>query len=134
MAEHNLDVLLANMKPELDPEEWVFCSVDPTFPLAVAKPLMVFHEREGTTIVITATAADHFNLPYEGRWNRITATIHSALNAVGFIAELARCLAEQNIPANTVSAYHHDHIFVPVNRAGDALRALDALATSVTRY
>ena len=133
MTESNLDVLLAKMKPELDPEEWVFCNVDPTFPLAIANPLMVFHEREGTTIVISASAADRFELSYEGRWNRITATVHSALNAVGFIAQLARCLAERNIPANTVSAYHHDHLFVPVNRSAEALRALETLAANSTR-
>ena len=133
MTEKNLDALLANMKPELDPEEWVFCSVDPTFPLALAKPLMVFHEGEGTTIVITAGAADRFELAYEERWNRITATVLSALDAVGFIAELVRCLAQRNIPANAVSAYHHDHLFVPADRAADALRALETLAANGTR-
>ncbi len=130
MAERELNVLLAQMKPQLDSQQWVFCSVDPTFPLALAKPLMVFHEDEGTTIVVTVEAADRYELPYEGRWQRITANVNSALNAVGFIAQLTRCLAERNIPANTVSAYYHDHLFVPAERAVEALQALEELSAA----
>ena len=132
MAERNLNALLSNMQPQLDSEQWAFCTVDPTFPLAVVNPLMVFHEDEGTTIVVKADAADRYDLRYEGRWSRITAKVHSALNAVGFIAELARCLTERAIPANTVSAYYHDHLFVPAERAIEALQALEELSAAAT--
>ncbi len=116
------------MKPELDEQEWSFASVDATFPVALAKPLMVFHEHEGATIVAPVAELTRFKIPYEGTWRRIIINAYSALNAVGFLAEMARALTDESIPANVVSAYHHDHLFVPADRAEDALRALTALA------
>lgn len=128
MAERDLNALLTHLQPVLDSREWAFCSVDQTFPLAIAKPLLVFHEDEGTTIVVTTSDAAHFKLTYEGAWRRITANVHSALDAVGLLAALSRALAERGIPANVVSAYHHDHLFVPANRADEAMRAIAELS------
>lgn len=128
MAEKRLDALLAAIQPELDSEEWAFACVDATFPVALAKPLLVFHEREGATIVAPAAELARFNVSYEGTWRRIVINAYSALDAVGFLAEMTRALTAENIPANVVSAYHHDHLFVPSDRAQDALTALAALA------
>ncbi|WP_036823971.1 ACT domain-containing protein, partial [Photobacterium sanctipauli] len=59
----------------------------------------------------------------------ITLTVHSSLEAVGLTAAVATRLAEYSISANVVAAYYHDHVFVPVNRAEEALQALATMNT-----
>jgi hypothetical protein len=46
------------------------------------------------------------------------------LEAVGFLAAITTSLAIMDIPVNAVSAYYHDHIFVPHERRDDALECL----------
>ncbi|MEM6557743.1 MAG: ACT domain-containing protein, partial [Pseudomonadota bacterium] len=84
---------------------------------------MLFQETEGLT-VITAAADD---TPDDNRWAWLELSVFSDLQAVGFLAEVARALSEAGIPCNAVAAYHHDHIFVPWARADDAKAAIEAL-------
>jgi hypothetical protein len=56
----------------------------------------------------------------------ITLTVHSSLEAVGFLA--AGRLAEAGISVNAVSAYYHDHLFVAEHRADEALRLLQSMS------
>lgn len=58
----------------------------------------------------------------------ITCEVHSSLEAVGFMAVLARALAEKGIPANVVGGWWHDHLFVPVGREGEAVACLEGVA------
>ena len=60
----------------------------------------------------------------------ITLNIHSALDAVGFIAAVTTELARHNIGVNPVSGFYHDHLFVPADRADEAMTALKALINS----
>ena len=57
--------------------------------------------------------------------------IHSSLEAVGFLAAILPPLAAAGIGVNPVSAFHHDHLFVPEQRAAEALAILEALVGSV---
>jgi hypothetical protein len=59
---------------------------------------------------------------------RTTLTIHSSLEAVGLTAVFAGALARAGIGCNVVAGYTHDHLFVPADRADDAVAALRALA------
>jgi hypothetical protein len=52
--------------------------------------------------------------------------VDSDLAAVGFLAAVTARLAA-GIGANVVSAYRHDHVFVPAGRGGEALAALEEL-------
>ena len=54
----------------------------------------------------------------------ITLNIHSALDAVGFIAKIASRLAELDMGVNPVAGFYHDHLFIPVKRAEDAMMEL----------
>ena len=54
----------------------------------------------------------------------ITLSVHSSLEAVGFLAAITARLANAGISVNAVSAFHHDHLFVPEHRASEALRLL----------
>ena len=58
----------------------------------------------------------------------ITLTVHSALDAVGFLAAITARLAEAGISVNAVSAFHHDHLFVPVDRADEAMALLQNMS------
>jgi hypothetical protein len=54
--------------------------------------------------------------------------VHSALGGVGLTAAVAAALARQGIACNVVAGFHHDHLFVPWQRAEDALEALRDIA------
>lgn len=91
-------------------------------------------EEEGTTIVTTeALATSHgFNEP-TFPCKKISLTIHSSLEAVGLIAAITNRLKDHGISTNVVSGYFHDHIYVPVARAEDAMRVLEEVAAEARR-
>jgi uncharacterized protein len=122
-GERNLATLLQNMKPEMG--EGVFCSVSNSEEIPAAlTPVHIFREREGTTCVVQREEAESARLSYQCASRLITLTVHSSLEAVGFLAAVTRRLAEAGISVNAVSAYYHDHLFVPEHRAEEALQLL----------
>lgn len=124
-AERDLDALLRRMEPELQPGTFVFCTVAANEGVpATLKPLLTFREQEGTTLVILREEAEAAGLPYAFLSRLITLTVHSALDAVGFLAAITARLAAAGISVNVVSAFHHDHLFVPVDRADEAMALL----------
>ena len=127
MAERDLDVLLARMAPRADPVEYVFETVAHDAAALPTDALMLFREDEGVTLVRPATARDGAGSP---RFRRITLTVESDLEAVGFTAAFSRALTEAGIAANVVAAARHDHVFVPAADAGRALAALQALSAA----
>ncbi len=113
------------MKPELAKEEFVFCTIpEKRFSELRLKPLMAFREKEGTTIIVQRKTADNSLLSYSGVWALITLSVHSDLNVVGFLAAVTDKLARAGISVNAVSAYYHDHLFVPIEKAGRAITLL----------
>ena len=58
----------------------------------------------------------------------ITLNVHSALDAVGFLARVTTRLASLGMGVNPVAGYFHDHLFVPVDRAEEAMTALHEMA------
>jgi hypothetical protein len=120
----DLEQLLASMSPVLDPETYVFATLpDQNVPLGLA-PLMVFQEVEGTTLILTKAHALNFGIAHQFECRRITLNVHSALEAVGFIARIASALAAAGMGVNPVAGFFHDHIFVPAARAVDAMELL----------
>lgn len=125
-GETDLQRLLAGLAPTLAPRPRAIRTQAHDSPLP-ADALMLFREDEGTTVVAEVvdtadTAGD------EPHWAQITLRIHSSLEAVGMMAAIAPALAARGIPCNAVSAYFHDHLFVPWARRDDALAALRQLA------
>ena len=120
-GERNLDALLKTMQPHLMDGKWFFRTSESSFDAATLETaILMFREPEGITIISPATPADN-DLPI---WSMITLSIHSNLEAVGFLAAITTALAAIDIPVNAVSAYYHDHIFVPYGRRDDALECL----------
>jgi len=123
-GEKNLDILLSEMRPALIDGVFVFCTVPPEYSYAKLEPELMFREDEGVTLVVRRDCAEQNNIPYQFPSRKISILIHSSLEAVGLMAALATSLAAEKISVNPVSAYYHDHLFVPADRAEDALNAL----------
>ncbi len=128
-GETNLTVLLQSMNPKLDKKEYVFCSV-PIEQVATlnVNPICQFRELEGMTLILTIQQAEKANLNYELVWRMITLLVHSSLEAVGFLATITNKLAEKGISVNAVSAYYHDYLFVPANKAEQAMHILTSMS------
>ncbi|WGS23484.1 MULTISPECIES: ACT domain-containing protein [unclassified Bradyrhizobium] len=120
-GERNLDTLLRGMKPELQDGIFVFCTIaaDEDVPVGI-RPLLTFREQEATTLVIRREEAERAGLRYQFASRLLTLTVHSSLDAVGFLAAVSARLAHADISVNAVSAFYHDHLFVPEHRANEA--------------
>jgi uncharacterized protein len=130
-GETDLRILIASMKPSLGELPYVFCSVDQaTFDALPFMPLGMFHEREGISIIVTQQQAGDSGLAFDASWACITLEIHSSLSAVGFLAVVTTHLARAGISVNPISAFYHDHLFVPWAKKEGALQALIALSRS----
>jgi len=131
-GERDLQALLKGMTPEMQDGVFVFCTIaDATDLPAAIKPRLVFRERQATTIVVRQEEADILGLPHQFPSRLITLSIHSSLEAVGFLAAVTARLAEAGISVNAVSAFYHDHLFVPEHRADEALALLHGMSARV---
>jgi hypothetical protein len=129
----DLAALLRDMKPEMHNGIFVFCTIaeDAKLP-ATLKPVLTFREAEGTTLVIPREEAERVGLPHQFPSRLITLTVHSSLEAIGFLAAITARLAGAGISVNAVSAFYHDHLFVPEDKAEQALRLLQDMSASET--
>lgn len=125
----DLKTLLATMEPELQPGEFVFCSVphDMATPDGMM-PLGMFMEKEGRTLIVDADTATRLDCPKTAPLCCITLTVHSTFEAVGLTAAFSTELGRHGISANVVAAYYHDHIFVPSADAEQAVATLRELS------
>lgn len=127
-GERDLVSLQRSMAPTLNPGTFVFCTF-PTGNLPGAlEPVCTFREAEGLSAIVETGQAQRMGLSttaFESRM--ITLTVHSSLDAVGFLAMLTVKFASAGIPCNVVSAFHHDHLFVPVERCDQAMELLISL-------
>ena len=124
-GERDLAALLRDMKPEMHDGIFVFCTIaeDAKLPAGI-RPWLTFREAEGITLVIRQEEAERLGLAHQFASRLITLTVHSSLEAVGFLAAITARLAKAGISVNAVSAFYHDHLFVPEDRADEALRLL----------
>lgn len=117
------------MKPTLSDTEYVFCTIAKfQFKKSKLDPIMLFKEREGITLVLEKKSADALSLSYDGIWALITLAVHSDLSAIGFLARITSQLADCGISVNIVSAYYHDHLFVPWEKTAETMLILNELS------
>lgn len=120
--------MIAGMRPEAMPGEWVFCTVDEAQAVRLApRALGSFREAEGLSLILPREDAAARGIG-GAAMRQITLQVHSALDGVGLTAAVAETLAGAGIPCNVVAAHHHDHVFVPAERAEEALALLRARA------
>ena len=124
-GETDLHRLLAGLAPELAPRPRAFRTQAHDAPVP-ANALLLFREDEGTTVIVEDESA-------EPAWAQITLRIHSSLDAIGMMAAISAELADVGVPCNVISAYYHDHLFVPWAKRDAALAALRTLSARIDR-
>lgn len=130
-GEMDLAVLLRSMEPALDaaPYGYGVMQIGAVVPDGIAA-FAVIVEAEGVTVVATVADLERGGIAFAGQWARISLTVHSDLAAVGLTAAIAAALTREQISANVVAGYFHDHVFVQWARRVDAMVALTALAAT----
>lgn len=131
----DLGQLLRGLNPHLEPTTYAFCKVADErafFALGIV-PHGFFREREGLTVIVDRADADRVGLAYGPAWALITLTVNSDLLAVGLLAKVTERLAAGGISVNAISAFHHDHLFVPADQAMEALQRLHGLMAESNR-
>lgn len=123
----DLTALLRSLRPVPNPGVFAFCVLPPG---AAVDAVATVREPEGVTAVVPEDVAAARGLTPAFRAAWITLGVQSDLTAVGLTAAVAVALAAEGIACNVVAGVHHDHLFVPADRGGDAMRALERLAAS----
>ncbi|MDE3174823.1 MAG: ACT domain-containing protein [Pseudomonadota bacterium] len=123
----DLKRLLAEASPELHPRPVAVIALDGFAAPPGIELIGQFREAEGLTLYVDLAAAEAAGLPIALRAAWITMTVPSALDAVGFTAAFSAALAQAGIACNVVAGARHDHLLVPWERAGEAMRALRGL-------
>jgi hypothetical protein len=126
-AIRDLDALLAGMHPSLQPGRYAFTTLQPGKIIDSACIVASIREEEGLSVVLAEADALALDLPiaFTAAW--ITLDVHSDLAAVGLTAAFSQALAQSGIGCNVIAGTVHDHIFVPVEQANDAMAVLQAL-------
>ncbi|HEY8586882.1 MAG TPA: ACT domain-containing protein [Rhodanobacter sp.] len=126
----DLKTLLAHMKPALNPGRYAFVLLPPGVIPDPAHIVASVREPEGLSVILPERTVRDLGLTaaFFAAW--ITLTVHSDLAAVGLTAAVSQALAEAGISCNVVAGVFHDHLFVPVEQAQQALDALHVLSLS----
>jgi hypothetical protein len=127
-GETNLSKILKTLSPELNPGEYIFHSAKDASPFDRKDIIGLFKEKEGVTVIISRELADQKKIPYKFVASWITLNVHSSLDAVGLTAAFSNALAKENISANVIAGYYHDHIFVATGDADKAMKVLRHLS------
>lgn len=124
--------MIGSMTPQMGADRYVFASVSDPGQRAALLPmaLATIEEEEGLSLLLSVTVAERAGLPTAPQMARITLQVYSDLEGVGLTAAVSKALADRNIPCNMVAGYHHDHAFVPAEKADTALAVLKDLQAS----
>ncbi|AZP10680.1 ACT domain-containing protein [Undibacterium parvum] len=132
----DLNQLLKSMQPVLNPGVFVFASIARDQVYQVLDPALIvasIHEPEGLSVIMAEQDAQRYGLQplFFCAW--ITLTVHSDLQAVGLTAAFATALGDAGISCNVVAGAYHDHLFVPLESAQQAMNELLALQNRARR-
>ena len=133
MIKHNLDDLLANMKPVLHAGRCVFFDLPAGTALDGLDVIASVREGERLSRIVAEVDARDRGWEASGPMAWITLTVHSGLQAVGFTAAFSAGLAGEGLSCNVVAGSRHDHLFVPFDQAAMAMDTLLALADGAAK-
>ncbi len=117
-----------DLAPRLEPGPFVFDVVEDAALSGALQDgdwVAVVREAEGVTVVRPASGHGRGAGGFEAAM--ITLDLTSGLDWIGLSAAVTTALADAGIACNVVAGAHHDHLFVPVQRAHDALAVLQSL-------
>ena len=121
-GERDLSLLLRDL--DVTRRDGVYTFVTGEWPALDAEAHATVIEPEGHTYVVDVDDAHRVGAPVEFEAAWLTLTVFSALDAVGLTAAVSSVLADAGIACNVIAGFHHDHLLVPVERAGDAIALL----------
>lgn len=126
--------MIAGMTPTLVDGTYVFCTTpDPALGArCMHDAIGMFRELEGLSFLLPVERAEALGFSVALPMRQITLNVYSALDGVGLTAAVATALADHGIACNMVAAHHHDHVFVPAERATTAMEVLEALSRRET--
>lgn len=132
MPVSDLAVLLSQMRPELHSGRYAFVTLPLGCSLDQNRIVASIREPEGLSVILAEEDAVDLRLPiaFIAAW--ITLAVNSDLAAVGLTAAFSTALGQAGISCNVVAGVHHDHLFVPVDQAQQAMAVLHALQQTVT--
>ncbi len=118
---------MSYLKPQLHKGTYVYTSVPLDTPINGLNVVVSMREPEDLTLVLPEQEAlqNGFDIHFRCSW--ITLTVDSTLDSVGLTASFSRALANESIACNVIAGTHHDHIFVPKEKAIDALQCLEKI-------
>jgi hypothetical protein len=121
--------MLTGLSPRLSDEIFQFVTfpVDQQPATVVGAAIGWFRENEGMSLILSRDAALSLGCGEGSPMRHIVLQVHSSLEGVGLTAAVAGRLADHGIACNMVAAFHHDHLFVPADRAEEALALLQDL-------
>lgn len=119
--------MIVGMTPRLKQGAFVFITAaDPVLIKELSsQAISTFREEEGMSLIVPVEVAEEAGLDAAHPTRCITLNVYSSLEGVGLTAAVSTALGEAGIPCNMVAAYHHDHVFVPADKAS---KAMDVLA------
>lgn len=132
IAIRNLDQMLRSLDPVLNHGVYAYATVGSWAQAQALSPVAMVREPEGITVITTEERALEAGLPILFRAAWITLEVHSDLDGVGLTAAVAKVLADAGISCNVVAGVHHDHLFVPIARADEAVALLKSLQKAGT--
>ncbi|MDP3758435.1 MAG: ACT domain-containing protein, partial [Candidatus Daviesbacteria bacterium] len=111
-SQTNLSEVLKSLQVSCDNVEYGFASVKDERINFDDQILGTFKENEGLTIVAPKEYFETNKIKFEGPYAKLKIEVHTSLELIGLTAVLAKKLADNQISANVVAGYFHDHIFV----------------------
>ena len=115
------------LRPHLAPSTYVFAQVQSLNGLPLDDILCIFKEKEGITLILKKENARRLGLSFEYEAAWISLQLETELEMVGLTAEFSTALADEGISCNVIAAYNHDHIFVALEDAENAIETLQSI-------
>lgn len=126
-GQRNLTEVLKSLQISCDNIEYGFGTIKTNAIELTSEILGTFKETEGLTVIAQKEYLEKNNIHHEGIYAKLTIEVHTSLELVGLTAVLAKQLGENNISANVIAGYFHDHIFVQYDLREKAIVALNHL-------
>jgi hypothetical protein len=111
-------------------QPFVYCTFAVADVPSGVQTLCTYKEAEGQSVILREDEALRHGIVHKFRCALISLNVHSDLTSVGLMLEVFGTLAERGIPCNVVSAYYDDHLFVPAERAVEAMTALQRMSST----
>lgn len=110
-------------------EDWLKLLENPELSPRMSAPFMIFSDKWEVTLLLDEIDFGTIRpairaAKTEGNFRLLFFNNELDFNVVGFIAEIARILAEANISIVALSAFSRDHILIKQNDLSKALKVL----------